>query len=265
MSAILPINLTLFGQQVQGISIPIGSTVIWTLDFEDPFTRAPIDLTVAGTGVQMSLTANDPRGNPILPELFSRSATITGSPINRCTVPWASGDTVPSGSPLPPGSYSVDVWLTDGGGNRLQVLGTAKIQLKAVATLPGTLVSPLPAQVPLGQGVPGLTWRGTWSSTTTYAVNDAVTHPDPTGGGSARSSFRALAPSTNVPPVDGGGVLSSSWAYVAQRGGTAIPSYDTAHLPGATTVPFLLVFNTDLGAPQISNGTDWITLAVEST
>jgi hypothetical protein len=220
MSAILPINLTLYGQAVSGISIPIGSTVLWTLDIEDPFTRDPVDLTVIGTEVQMSLASLDARGNPVNPPIFSRQATIVGSPTNRCTVAWAVSDTVPSGKALLAGNYALDVWLEDGDGNRLQTLGTAILKLTAVATLPGTPVTPLPSQDPLGLGLPGINWLGLWDSGTTYSYRDGVQYADPNGGGSVLSSFFALnpAPAMGTPPLDGGGALNTGWDYLAERG-----------------------------------------------
>ncbi len=57
------------------------------------------------------------------------------------------------------------------------------------------------------QGVPGLTWRGAWSVSTSYATNDAVQ-----SGGSA---WVAKLASTGVVPVEG-----ASWTLLAQKGDT---------------------------------------------
>lgn len=50
-----------------------------------------------------------------------------------------------------------------------------------------------------------IVWRGNWAAGTTYAARDAVHH---TG-----STWRALRPSTGVPPVAG-----ADWALMAERG-----------------------------------------------
>ncbi len=57
------------------------------------------------------------------------------------------------------------------------------------------------------QGVPGLTWRGAWSVSTSYATNDAVQ-----SGGSA---WVAKLASTGMVPVEG-----ASWTLLAQKGDT---------------------------------------------
>ncbi len=57
------------------------------------------------------------------------------------------------------------------------------------------------------QGVPGLTWRGAWNVSTSYATNDAVQ-----SGGSA---WVAELPNTGVVPVEG-----ASWTMLAQKGDT---------------------------------------------
>lgn len=156
MAAILQIPLTLYGQRETGVVVPIGSTVLWTLSLEDPFTRLPIDLT--GSNVIMSVSSLDVRNQPTQPPLISRQATILSpATAGRCTVPWATGDTVINNVPVAPGQYAIDVWLTDGSGNRLELFLTGTIELLAVSTLPGNPITPLPAQLPLAQGPIGPT------------------------------------------------------------------------------------------------------------
>ncbi len=57
------------------------------------------------------------------------------------------------------------------------------------------------------QGMPGLTWRGAWSVSASYATNDAVQ-----SGGSA---WVAKLASTGVVPIEG-----ASWTLLAQKGDT---------------------------------------------
>jgi hypothetical protein len=59
------------------------------------------------------------------------------------------------------------------------------------------------------QGVPGLTWRGAWSVSASYATNDAVQN-----GGSA---WVAKLASTGVVPIEG-----ASWTLLAQKGATGL-------------------------------------------
>ncbi len=56
-----------------------------------------------------------------------------------------------------------------------------------------------------GGGGGSFQWKGTWSAATNYVLNDLVSN----GG----SSWRALAPSLNVTPVEG-----ASWTILAQAG-----------------------------------------------
>jgi len=58
-------------------------------------------------------------------------------------------------------------------------------------------------------GPPGITWRGAWSSTTSYAANDAVTY-----GGSSYGASVAI-PANTTPPVS-----DARWALLASAGGT---------------------------------------------
>ena len=202
MSGVLPFSFTLYGQPVQGIVVPIGSSVLFTLLLEDPVTRNPIDLTVSGTGVVSSLAALNIQGQPIQPPTIARQATITGSPVNQCTVAWAPSDTVPSGVPVTPGAYAFDVWTTDPDGNRLQNCGTVQVTLVLPATLPSTEVTPLPSTAPLGLGLPGSVLR--WKNTQTW-VDFWAAFAVPGGGGiiqvegSADGSPRAIGPSANYP------------------------------------------------------------------
>jgi len=67
------------------------------------------------------------------------------------------------------------------------------------------------AQGPAGstgpQGPPGITWQGTWSSTTSYAVNDGVTY-----AGSSYRATVAIPANAQTPVVD------SRWGLVASAG-----------------------------------------------
>jgi hypothetical protein len=63
-------------------------------------------------------------------------------------------------------------------------------------------------------GIAGTNWRGTWSSSSTYQLNDGVFY----GG----SSWRALRTNLNVTPIEG-----ADWTFIAEKGNTG----DTG-LPG---------------------------------
>jgi hypothetical protein len=69
----------------------------------------------------------------------------------------------------------------------------------------GATGAPGPTGVQGPQGVPGLTWRGAWSMSTSYATNDAVQ-----SGGSA---WVATLPNTGVLPTAG-----TNWTMLAQKG-----------------------------------------------
>ena len=58
-------------------------------------------------------------------------------------------------------------------------------------------------------GVPGLTWRGAWNATNTYAIHDAVQNDG--------SAWVALLANTGVQPNDG-----TNWTLLAQKGDTGI-------------------------------------------
>ncbi len=182
MSAIKNIPLTIYGQSTSGIKIPIGSTVEWDLGCEDPDTRAPFPLTACA--VIMAVCKLDLQDNPIRPAIISRQATITDSDNGLCYVPWDSGDTVPAGIPYQPGRYSVEIWIEDVDGNRMQELLCGFIELTAAGRLPNDVIVPLPSQLPLAQGPPGnpgLTSTDIKVAAYSAAFNDRVL-VDPTAG-----------------------------------------------------------------------------------
>jgi hypothetical protein len=246
MSAIKQIALTLYGQPVQGISIPIGSTVLWTLNLEDPVTRLPVDLTAVGTAVQMSFCSLDVSGNPVIPALFSHEATIPGSPTNECTITWTSGDTVPSGIPITPTNYGIDVWLIDGSGNRLQELGTATVSMTAVATLPGDPVTPSPPEQPLGLGPAGL-------PVTPYA--DFASFPTPAGLSNGTGAFAVDTQITYI-------VISDAWVIVGGgNSGVPVTFYtDESSRPAADTVPGQIAYSNNERSLAASLNNSWTIL-----
>jgi len=148
------IPLQAYGQAVTGIRLQIGATVYWDFACLDPDSREPLDLSAEGIAVVSSLCARDVRRLPTQPPKISRQGTITDAPHGLVTVPWASGDTAPTGAPLDPGLYLMDLWLTDIDGNRRSLIEIS-VELQPAETLPTTLVAPLPEQPPLGQGPPG--------------------------------------------------------------------------------------------------------------
>jgi hypothetical protein len=101
-----------------------------------------------------AICAIDLNANPLLPPIISRQATVTDQTNGLCTSPWASGDTVPLGVPVKPGTYSNEVWLEDASGNRLQDLLYGFIELTPAGRLPNALVNPLPSQPVLAFGGP---------------------------------------------------------------------------------------------------------------
>jgi hypothetical protein len=194
------IALTLYGQSVSGLSVAVGTTVDWQFDLLDENTRAPIDLTVSGTAVMFSMSAIGLNGLPQGDPIIARQPTIGGSPINRCTTQWVSGDTVPSGVPLAAGRYALDLWISDIDNNRIQQWSSI-IPLTSAVTLPATLVTPLPSTPPLGQGVPGapIVWRGSYASGTTYAPLDEVSFQ--IAGNT--STYICIATTTGHDPTNG--------------------------------------------------------------
>lgn len=141
------IPLTLFGQYISGLAIPIGASVEFDIQCQDPATRAALDMT--GRVLVASLASPDLRGDPKQPAIFSRSA-IAGVGVGAQVLTWAPSDTVPAGVPLVAGTYLMDCWITDGAtGDRLQIMGAVEIELLPTATLPSSTVTPLPPQTPL--------------------------------------------------------------------------------------------------------------------
>lgn len=59
-----------------------------------------------------------------------------------------------------------------------------------------------------GGGGGTMTWRGTWSSSATYAINDGVSY-----NGSSYVAYGAVGPSATPPPSD-----AAHWALLAQAG-----------------------------------------------
>ncbi len=237
MAAKLEIDLTVYGQPISGIIVPVGSTVDFKLVCQDPITRDAINLN--GSAVVMSVSPLDANGLPIRPPVISRQADNTDPTHGKCTVPWADGDTVPSpGQPLPIGSYGWDIWIIDGMGNRLQLLSFGTLMLAPASSLPGDPVTPLPDQPPLGGG---MAWKGTWSSVVHYVINDVVTY----ASGGQTESYVALLSSTNVAPNSD----VTKWA--------AMVVVAVGNLSGTTPV---LV---NAGAGPVSMGTD-ITLSLAS-
>lgn len=156
MSAIREIDLTLYGQSVSGISVTIGTTVNWNLALQDPDTRDALNLT--SCAVVMALNSLDLRGNPVLPAIIAREATIDSpATLGTCVVEWLNGDLIPSDTPVTSGTYSIEVWTEDADGNRLQTLTQSLIEIVASGYLPGDPITPLPGQDPLALGPPGLT------------------------------------------------------------------------------------------------------------
>lgn len=153
------IPLTLYGQEITGLSVGIGESAKWDLTIEKPDTRLPQDLT--GIAVVMEWRKLDLLGFPTGSPIFSRQATVTSSSGGLCYIRQAPSDTVPSGVPFAPGKYGVDVWLADINGDRLRTLMFTVIDLKPAVGLPGDPVTPLPTEPPLGTGPQGIPGPGT--------------------------------------------------------------------------------------------------------
>jgi hypothetical protein len=186
MSAALEIDLTLFGQNVEGLNVPVGSFVNWTLRLQDAFTRAPINLT--GSTVTMSVAELNVRNRPVQPPLFTKLATIVGPPANGvCLVAWVDGDTAPMPTPLSPGLYAIDVWLTDSLSNRVEMLVNSFLELTQVVTLSGSPVSS-PTVPSAGDNI------GTYDCPSGVAVLDIVYASGANLVDSAKSSGVATMP-----------------------------------------------------------------------
>ena len=244
MSAILTLAVTANGLAVQGLSIPIGTSVLWTFLLQDPSTRAAIDLTVAGTGVIATLSPLDSRSAPITPATVSRAAVILGSPVNACTVAWAPSDTVPGGVSIPPALYMLDLWRSDSAGNRMQHLAGSYVRMTPAATLPATPVTPLPAQQPFGQYVIA---TATKTSAYTASPGDFV-EADPTAAGFVVTlplAASCIGQRVIVKNVSG----SVNTITVTASGADLIDGLATYALAGART-----------SADYVSDGTKWMVL-----
>ncbi len=119
----LTIPIAAFGEQITGLTVPIGSTVHFNILCSDPLTLEPVDLS--GSDVMMSVAAVDILGDPIYPPRIAKHA-VNGIDGN-CVVLWDPSDS----ASLIPGAYAFDIWLTDAQSNRLQ-LGVGSMILQAV-------------------------------------------------------------------------------------------------------------------------------------
>jgi len=153
-NAIKTIPLTLYGNSVEGLAFTVGETVLWRLLLQDFDTRLPLDLT--GANVVLAFCALS-FGLPTQPPLISRQATISNTPTNgTATATFAAGDTAPTpATALVPGSYGLDIFLTDASGDRLQTMTFSIVTLQPAGALPSNPITPLPSQAPLAQGPPG--------------------------------------------------------------------------------------------------------------
>ena len=214
MADIRNIPVTVQGGDITGlIAFSVGETVNLNLTCLVPIVGGPLDLTNSAVVCTISCYSIAGVFKPI-----SRQATLTLPATNGlCVVPLASGDTVPTlADPIRPGFHRIDIWAEDTSGNRID-LAWGTCQILRAERLPNALTTPLPLQIPLALGI---NWRGPWSSSTAYAQRDGVSYPDPNGGG-ALSSFICIVPNTNVPPVNGAGVLNVDWNYLAATSGAA--------------------------------------------
>lgn len=196
-------------QQAQEIDIPAGSSAQLNFAVSNA-AGAAVDLSNA---TQVLLTVKLKASTSTTP-LISRQATIP-SPISGVGYfPLAIADTLSLR-----GLYAYEVTITWADGSRNQVVPLSAWMVLTALSTPAQPVTVPAVQTPLAIGPPGLKWRGSWVSTVAYAVNDAVQYLDVNGGLPAlASSFLCLIANTNVPPLDAGGALSSSWVYLSQRG-----------------------------------------------
>lgn len=149
--AVRNIDLTVYGQSVEGLAWAIGETVNVNLRVLNPSTRAPFDLS--GAALIVSICDLDLYGLPSQPPLISRQATITDPTNGLAFAPFASGDT----AALAPNSYGVDIYTIDTSGNRLQTMLSGTLTLLPSAGLPGAPITVLPTQQPIGVGPQGPT------------------------------------------------------------------------------------------------------------
>lgn len=141
MSAIQQLAITAAGGPIEGAEIAIGTSVLWSFACLDPDTLLPINLT--GNTLHMTLAQFDMYGAPVEPPIATWAATIVDAPNGLATVAWLPSDTAAATlppnvapQPLPAAYYGVDLWRTDGSGNRLPQLPLSMVAIGAVATLP---------------------------------------------------------------------------------------------------------------------------------
>jgi hypothetical protein len=122
------------------------------------------------------------------------------------------------GNPLIPGTDgTINFWLAEERELDVQVTAPGYATVRTTVTTDGvTQAGPAGPPGPPGSPGPVVNWRGAWSSSATYAINDAVS--------SAGSSYLAIGASSNSPPP------SAAWTLMAQVGATGPPG-------AASTVP----------------------------
>ncbi len=128
------IDLSLYGQRIDGIKIPVGSSVAWYITCRNPFTRLPLDLT--NVAVIMDLAALDLAGIPIIPPITTKSILSEDPHTGTCVIEWDPADTIIDDVPLTPKSYYLDIWIKDADGNRLTTQGFSVIELTPSGATP---------------------------------------------------------------------------------------------------------------------------------
>lgn len=178
------------------------------LAFQDP-AGSPVDMTGAQS---VMLTMRDRNGLLVIQREHSGfvGAPNAGTPAFQVLQADLANRAIQG--------YALDVRWIDGAGYAEQLLVLSTFAVLDGLAQPG---DPITSAPPVS-AVFGLNWRGLWSTPTGgYGFHDGVYAEDPSLGGTAYSSFIAVASGVTAYPVGPTGVVAAGWNYLAQHGAAA--------------------------------------------
>lgn len=153
----LPLSPPKIARQATIVSIPDGTALAqWVSADTVPVVTVWAALTPYGLGSRVTNGGNLYQCVTAGSSASSGGPSGTGSNIADGSVTWSFTGVGTSLPPFAPGVYGLEVWLTDGSGNRFASMPVGNIKLAPASYLPGGSITPLPAQVPLAEGPPGL-------------------------------------------------------------------------------------------------------------
>jgi Collagen triple helix repeat (20 copies) len=182
-------------------------------------TLTPITSTWNESTITNSNSSGMTYGSPVISNISVSSASnFIAIDVTSIVQAWLNGTATNNGIKISvtDNTATVDLYLD----TKESTTTSHEPQLEVI--LNGPAGPQGPAGATGATGPVGLNWKGNWSSSTAYAVNDAVF-----SGGSA---YIALAANTNVQPP-----ASGTWSLVSQKGDTGLTGPQGAQGAQGTT------------------------------